>query len=343
MTSILEVRNVATYFPLRYGLLDTMAKRKKLFVRAVDGISLNVGYNETLGLVGESGSGKTTLGRTVLMLQRPTEGQIMFKGREISNLQGEKLRQIRKEMQIVFQNPNSSLNPRHHVRDILSEPLKAFNSNVNKDFEDQIAKVLQLVGLSYEAVDKFPHEFSGGQRQRIAVARALVLNPQFLVLDEPTSALDSSVQAQILNLLRDIQKELNLSYLFITHNINVVKYVADRIAVMYAGKIIEIGKTQEVLEASLHPYTVALSSSVPVPDPRKSSHVAELSGEAPSPINPPQGCRFHPRCKYAQEICRTNEPILREMQEGHWAACHLIERVASDTSRRRAEIQPNPS
>jgi peptide/nickel transport system ATP-binding protein len=323
--TILEAKKVEKHFPLRRGILDRFSRSEALKVRAVDDVGLSVGVDETLGLVGESGSGKTTLGRVVLLLEKPTSGQILFRGEDITNLRGEELRQIRKKMQIVFQNPNSSLDPRQRAKDIISEPLRAFKEKRERSIEDSVLHVLEAVGLPQDGLMRFPHEFSGGQRQRIAIARALVLNPEFLVLDEPTSALDSSVQAQILNLLRKLQEELGLSYLFITHNVNVVKYMADRIAVMYSGKLAEIGETREVLEHPLHPYTSALISAIPKADPEDRTERVNLKGEVPSSVQPPSGCRFHPRCPYAKEICSESEPELREVRRGHWSACHFAE------------------
>jgi oligopeptide/dipeptide ABC transporter ATP-binding protein len=232
---------------------------------------------------------------------------------------------MRKKMQMVFQNPNSSLDPRQRIKDILAEPLKAFRQHRNEEIKEIVLRVLGAVGLPEDGMMRFPHEFSGGQRQRVAIARALVLNPEFIILDEPTSALDSSVQAQILNLLRKLQDEFDLSYLFITHNVNVVKYMADRVAVMYCGKVVEVGETQQLLERPLHPYTMTLIASIPKPDPDDRLQAMTLKGEIPSSVNPPSGCRFHPRCPYAKEVCRTTEPELREIETSHWSACHFAE------------------
>lgn len=309
--------------------------REKLWVRAVDDVSFNVGRNETLGLVGESGSGKTTLGRTVLMLQRPTEGKILFDGNDITGLKGEQLRKIRRNMQIVFQNPMSSLDPRQRLKNIVLEPLLAFReSRSESEINELLSAALKSVGLPEDSLMRFPHEFSGGQRQRIAIARALIVNPRFIVLDEPTSALDSSIQTQILNLLRRIQEERTLSYLFISHNVNVVKYMAERMAVMYSGKIVEIGRVRDVLEKPLHPYTLALISSVPQPDPdRKIASEDQVKGEVPSAVRVPGGCRFHPRCPYMQDVCRTKEPGLLEVKTGHWSACHFAESFQDQASK----------
>jgi oligopeptide/dipeptide ABC transporter ATP-binding protein len=327
---ILEVKSLVKHYPLSYGSIDSLLKRQRKWVRAVDDVSFEIYNKETLGLVGESGSGKTTLGRSVLMLDRPTSGTISFKGQNVSALKGEQLRQIRKSMQVVFQNPDSSLNPRHKVREILLEPLGAFGVDNSENRDRLLENSLKIVGLPLDSLGRFPHQFSGGQRQRIAIARALILNPEFMVLDEPTSALDSSVQAQILNLLRKIQDEYGLSYLFISHNINVVRYMADRVAVMYAGKLVELGNVADVLEHPLHPYTMALIASVPLPTGKKGNQSAEfITGEAPSPVNSPSGCRFHPRCRYAKDLCSSTEPDLREIERGRWAACHFAEQIAS--------------
>lgn len=325
-TQVVAATNITKYYPLRTGFLDRMTRKEELRVHAVDGVSLEIGANETLGLVGESGSGKTTLGRVLLMLERPTAGTVTFYGEDITRLAGENLRQLRKKMQVVFQNPNSSLDPRMRAKDLISEPLKAFSEVGKETIEESVLRALEAVSLSNDCLTRFPHEFSGGQKQRIAIARALVLNPQFVVLDEPTSALDASVQAQILNLLRGIQENRRLSYLFITHNVNVVKYMADRIAVMYSGELIEIGETKEVLERSLHPYSLSLISSIPQPDPRRRLQIVPPKGETPSSVNPPSGCRFNPRCPYAETICKTSRPSLREIKPGHWSACHFAEK-----------------
>jgi oligopeptide/dipeptide ABC transporter ATP-binding protein len=267
------------------------------------------------------------LGRTVLMLQRPTAGHVYFDGKEITKLKGEHLRKIRKDMQIVFQNPMSSLDPRQRLKDIVLEPLMAFKeTRSTAEVRSLLNTALKSVGLPEDSIMRFPHEFSGGQRQRIAIARALIVNPRFIVLDEPTSALDSSIQTQILNLLRRIQEERKLSYLFISHNVNVVKYMAERMAVMYGGKIVEIGRVRDVLETPLHPYTLALISSVPQPDPdKKIASEEQMKGEVPSAVRIPSGCRFHPRCPYAEEICKTTEPELLEVKMGHWSSCHFAD------------------
>jgi peptide/nickel transport system ATP-binding protein len=331
LDNILEVNHLVKYYPVRHGLLDSLFRREKLWVKAVDDVSFSVGFNETLGLVGESGSGKTTLGRTILRLERPTSGQVFFKDQDVVKLSGEELRQMRRKIQIVFQNPTTSLDPRQRVKDILSEPLKAFGVEGSDGGYDPVVGALRSVGLPEDSLTRFPHEFSGGQRQRISIARALMLNPEFLVLDEPTSALDSSIQVQILNLLRQIQEERKLSYLFITHNVSVVRYMADRIAVMYSGKIVEVGKSRDVLQKPLHPYTIALIASVPEPDPEKKKVGAQaLRGEVPSAIYTPSGCRFHPRCPYAEDICKTQEPALRLVDSDHLVACHFALKIVEN-------------
>jgi peptide/nickel transport system ATP-binding protein len=332
---IVEAISLKKYYQIRSGVSDRLMGREKLWVRAVDDVSFYVGRNETLGLVGESGSGKTTLGRTILMLQRPTDGSVKFDGNDITKLKGEQLRKIRKDMQIVFQNPMSSLDPRQRLKDIVLEPLMAFKeSRSDGEIRTLLNAALKSVGLPEDSIMRFPHEFSGGQRQRIAIARALVVDPRFIVLDEPTSALDSSIQTQILNLLRRIQEERRLSYLFISHNVNVVKYMAERMAVMYGGKIVEIGRVRDVLETPLHPYTLALISSVPQPDPdRRIASEDQVKGEVPSAVKVPSGCRFHPRCPYAEEVCKTTEPELLEVKTGHWSACHFADSFQNKTSK----------
>ena len=327
--NLVEVENLVKHFPLSRSILDKIRSKQTLQVHAIDDVSLTIARNETLGLVGESGSGKTTLGRTILMLERRTSGKIVFEAETISAMSGEGLRRLRKKMQIVFQDPYSSLDPRSRVSDIIGEPLRAFNTNKDAA-DDMVVRAANAVNLPTDSLRRFPHEFSGGQRQRIAIARAMVLEPKFIVLDEPTSALDSSVQAQILNLLRRIQEEAGLTYLLITHNVGVVRYMANRMAVMYCGKLVEIGPTREVLERPLHPYTSVLISSIPQPDPTKRMETVPVTGEVPSAINPPRGCRFNPRCQYAQEECRVNEPALREVLPGRWASCHFAEKFITE-------------
>ena len=316
---ILAVNNLKKYFPIRGGvLLRTIGH-----VLAVDGVSFNIRRGETLGLVGESGCGKTTVGKTVLKLIAPTAGEIRLKSRNITHLEGSALRSVRREMQMIFQDPYSSLNPRMSARDIVAEPMENFGLARGREKKNRAAALLERVGFRAGQMAKRPHEFSGGQRQRIGIARALALNPSLIVADEPVSALDVSIQAQVINLLVDLQNEFNLAYLFISHDLAVVKHISHRIAVMYLGKVVELADKKDLFAAPLHPYTEALLGAVPIPNPRTDRKVIILEGDIPSPITPPPGCRFHTRCPYVFDRCPLEEPPLIEVTTRHWAACHL--------------------
>lgn len=318
---ILRVRDLAKHFPVRKGLLG----RSRGAVRAVDGVTLDVMPGETLGLVGESGCGKSTLGRVVLRLIEPTRGTIEFDGKDITALPQSALRPLRRRMQIIFQDPMSSLNPRMTVRAIVGEAMR-IHGLVRDDTEErrEVAALLERVGLRPDHMTRYPHEFSGGQRQRIGIARALAVEPRFIVADEPISALDVSIQAQIVNLLRDLQEELGLAYLFIAHDLSVVEYLSHRVAVMYLGRVVELTTSEALYRDPKHPYTKALLSAVPVPDPEKKSKRILLQGDVPSPMSPPAGCHFHPRCPIAEKgLCDREEPTLREVAPGHFASCHL--------------------
>ncbi|MFW5748093.1 MAG: ABC transporter ATP-binding protein [Chloroflexota bacterium] len=321
---ILSVRGLQKHFPITSGIV---LQRQVGAVKAVDGVDFDVYKGETLGLVGESGCGKSTTGRTILQLYRPTAGSVVFEGKELTNMRGNELRKVRRRMQIIFQDPFASLNPRMTVGNIVSEPLLVHNVMNKSQRKDYVAELLEKVGLNPFYINRYPHEFSGGQRQRIGIARALALNPSFIVADEPISALDVSIQAQVVNLLEDLQEEFGLTYLFIAHDLSMVRHICDRVAVMYLGKIVEIGPTDMVYDNPLHPYTQALLSAVPVPDPdleEKRKRII-LSGDVPSPANPPRGCNFNTRCPVAFDLCyQEPDPPLIEIEPGHFAACHRV-------------------
>ena len=317
--ALLEVDDLKMHFPVREGLL----LRSHKFNRAVDGVSLRIGPGETLGLVGESGCGKSTLGRCIARLYRPTAGMIRFQGQDITAMGGRSLRPMRQNIQMIFQDPMESLNARHTVGDILEEPFVVQRMGDRAWRSKRVTELLNIVGLPARSVTRYPFEFSGGQRQRIGIARAIALNPKLVICDEPVSALDVSIQSQILNLLVDLQREFNLSYLFIAHDLAVVKHVSDRVAIMYLGKIIETADSETIYRDARHPYTQSLISAIPVPDPHHQPSRQILQGDVPSPINPPTGCHFHPRCPIAEARCQQQEPALRELGAAHLGACHL--------------------
>ena len=331
---LVDIQNLKVWFPIKSGLL---LDRHVGDVKAVDDVSLAIQRGETLGLVGESGCGKSTLGRAILRLYEPTDGHVIFDGQDITHLGEGPLRPLRRRMQMIFQDPYASLNPRHSVGRIVSEPLRVHGIAKRRESGKRVRDLLDVVGLAPDAASRYPHEFSGGQRQRIGLARALALNPDFIVCDEPVSALDVSIQAQIVNLMETLQRDFDLTYLFIAHDLAVVRHISDRIAVMYLGKIVEISPSDELYDNPLHPYTITLLSAVPIPDPvvERERETILLAGDLPSPANPPAACRFHTRCPFVQETrCRDDEPKLRKLEGDHWAACHWAEDIKA------GKIQP---
>ena len=320
-TTLIDVKGLKVHFPIKGGIFG----RTVANVKAVDGVDLFVRNGETLGLVGESGCGKSTTGRAILQLVKPTAGTVNFAGTELTTLPSNEVRKMRSRMQMIFQDPYGSLDPRYTVGQIVSEPLENFKRGNQQEVKDEVANLLEIVGLNPFYVNRFPHEFSGGQRQRIGIARALALHPSLVVADEPVSALDVSIQAQVLNLLQELQGKFGLTYLFVAHNLSVVKHISDRVAVMYLGRVVELAVSEELYEMPLHPYTQALLSAIPVPDPQIEARRKRiiLEGDVPSPVNPPPGCNFHPRCWKAQAICREVIPPLEAKQPNHFAACHF--------------------
>lgn len=317
---LIEVKNLKKYFPIRGGVLQ----RTIGYVKAVDGVSFTINKGETLSLVGESGCGKSTVGRTIIRLYDKTDGDVIFKGIPIHSLKKSELRKLRPKMQMVFQDPFSSLNPRLRIGDAVGEALLDHGLVSKNELRDRVIEALEMCGLASYHIDRYPHEFSGGQRQRIGIARALILDPEFIVLDEPVSSLDVSIQAQIINLLMDLQQQKDLTYLFISHDLSVVEHISTRVAVMYLGNIVEMASRDELFDHPLHPYTQALLSAVPIPDPDLKRERIILEGDIPSPANPPKGCKFHTRCPFAKDICKEQVPEFRDVGGGHYVACHLV-------------------
>ncbi len=327
---LLEVRNLKKYFPIKGGLLSHTVGQ----VKAVDGVSFRIKRGTTMGLVGESGCGKSTVGRTILRLQDKTDGEVLFNGVDIFSLDRHELRKMRTKLQIIFQDPYSSLSPRLPINEIIGEAVREHNLVPANEFDDYITKIMKECGLQEYHKDRYPHEFSGGQRQRICIARALALNPEFILCDEPVSALDVSIQAQIINLLRDLQKQFGLTYLFISHDLSVVEHISDTVGVMYLGNLVEFSETENIFNHPLHPYTVALFSAIPVPDPNYKMKRIVLQGSIPSPANPPSGCKFHTRCEKCMELCKHVAPDWAEVEPGHFCACHLY-----NSAERNAELE----
>ena len=319
---LLRVEHLVKYYPANKAIIES----KRKYVKAVDDVSFSIRSGETLGLVGESGCGKSTLGQSILRLEEPTSGRVIYRGLDMSTLKPEEMRELRGEMQIIFQDPYSSLNPKMTVGSIIAEPMKIHRLGNAKSRDARVGELLEMVGLRPEHAKRYPHEFSGGQRQRIGIARALAVNPRLIICDEAVSALDVSIQAQVLNLLSHLQKEMNLTYIFIAHGLATVKHISDRICVMYLGKVVEIADSETIYRGCLHPYSKALISAIPEPDPEKEKSRDHLMGDVPSPVDPPSGCRFHTRCPYATNKCKASEPQLVEREAGHFVACHLLDR-----------------
>ncbi len=316
--ALLEVEDLKKYFPVKMGLLGKTVN----YVRAVDGVSFTLNRGETLGLVGESGCGKTTVGRSILRLTEPTSGRVRFQGRDLLAMDSKTLRSTRASLQVIFQDPFSSLNPRMSAGQIIAEPIRNFQKASRREIHGRVAQLMDFVGLRASQMNRYPHEFSGGQRQRIGIARTLAFNPKLVICDEAVSALDVSIQAQIINLLARLQEQMDLSYLFIAHDLSVVEHISDKVAVMYLGHIVEMASDAEIYQHPQHPYTRALLSAVPIPDPDRQKEILPLKGDVPSPLNPPSGCVFHPRCPVVMDICPQQAPEYREIGPDHWAACH---------------------
>ncbi|MFC4076120.1 ABC transporter ATP-binding protein [Salinithrix halophila] len=319
--ALLQVRNLKKYYPIRGGVFS----RKVGAVKAVDGVSFDLKKGETLGIVGESGCGKSTTGRSILRLEEPTEGSVQFEGTELTSLSGEAMRRMRRELQMVFQDPFASLNPRKTAGEAIAEPLEVHGLGNRRERKEKVKELLSVVGLDSYHAARYPHQFSGGQRQRIGIARALAVNPKLIVADEPVSALDVSIQSQVLNLMEDLQEKFDLTYLFIAHDLSVVRHISDRVGVMYLGRMVELADRNTLYERPIHPYTQALLSAVPVPDPEAKRERIILTGDVPSPSNPPKGCAFHTRCPHVMDICREMRPDFRDHGDGHFAACHLMD------------------